>query len=134
MNANLIKGGISFIGAYLLLLFGDFNTAFKVLLALMIMDYITGILKAINKKELDSRIGVIGITKKVMIICIVAVANMIDIIIKANGLNIDYVRDLTIMFYAVNEVISILENAGEFIEIPDFIKKVLAQLNGKGDK
>ena len=100
----------------------------------MIMDYITGILKAINKKELDSRIGLIGITKKVMIICIVAVANMIDIIIKANGLNIDYVRDLTIMFYAVNEVISILENAGEFIEIPDFIKKVLAQLNGKGDK
>ena len=134
MNANLIKGGISFVGAYFLLLFGDFNTAFKVLLALMIMDYITGILKAINKKELDSRIGLIGITKKVMIICIVAVANMIDIIIKANGLNIDYVRDLTIMFYAVNEVISILENAGEFIEIPDFIKKVLAQLNGKGDK
>ena len=86
MNGNLIKGGISFIGAYFLLLFGDFNTTFKVLLALMIMDYITGLIKAIHKKEVDSRIGIIGITKKIMILCIIAVANMIDIIFNHNVL------------------------------------------------
>lgn len=131
---ELAKGGITFIGAYLMLLFGDFNTVFKVLLVLMILDYATGLLKAIHNKKVDSRIGLKGITKKIMIICVIALANMIDIIIKANGMTIDYIRDLTIMFYSVNETISILENVGEFIEIPDYIRKVLAQLNGKGGK
>ena len=129
----MIKSGLAIILAYVSTLFGSIDLTLKVLLVCMIFDYITGIVKAFILKELDSRKGLIGIAKKVFILVVVIIANMLDKIISANGLNLDFVRDITIMFYIVNEIISILENVGEFIEIPDFIRNALAQLKKGGN-
>ena len=37
-------------------------------------------------------------------------------------------REITIMFFIVNESLSILENAGTFLPIPEKLKNVLLQL------
>lgn len=115
-------------------LFGGFDTLFVSLVLLMTMDFISGLMKAIKNKNLDSQIGIFGITKKAFILLIVALSVVIDKVFKAKGINLDVVRDVVIMFYIVNEIISILENAGEVIPIPEKIKEVLAHLQTKEHK
>lgn len=115
-------------------LFGGFDTLFVSLVLLMTMDFISGLMKAIKNKNLDSQIGIFGITKKAFILLIVALSVVIDKVFKAKGVNVDIVRDVVIMFYIINEIISVLENAGEFIPIPEKIKEVLAHLHTKEHK
>ena len=40
-------------------------------------------------------------------------------------------REVVIMFYIANEALSLLENAAEFIPVPDKLKEVLLQLRDK---
>ena len=44
----------------------------------MIIDYVTGVSSAIYNKELSSKIGFKGILKKMIYLCIVAVAVIVD--------------------------------------------------------
>lgn len=61
-----------------------------------------------------------------MIICLVAVAHMIDLhVLKQGGA----IRTAVIFFYFSNEGLSILENATRIgLPVPNRIKKVLKQL------
>ncbi len=52
---------------------GGMDQLLDVLLFLMIVDFVTGWLKAIATKSLSSKIGMLGIAKKVMILFVVAV-------------------------------------------------------------
>ncbi len=99
----LISNGILSLLTYLL---GGLDSLLITLLIFMIIDYITGICKAIYKKELDSRIGLKGIIKKIGYILIIILSTIIDKIILDN----DAVRTLVIYFFISNEAISILEN------------------------
>lgn len=108
---------------------------FIALCVFMIMDYITGILKAVKTKKLSSRTGFLGIAKKVIILFIVCVANIIDIMLESNGI----IRTFIMTFYICNEGISILENASVFnIPFPEKLKNILEGMrdenNEKGKK
>lgn len=109
--------------------FGDFTKLLITLIAIIITDYITGVLKAIFNKSVSSEIGAKGIIKKAFIFCIVAVAHMVQSVI---GTDVP-IRDIVICFYLANEGISILENSAEFIPIPDKLKDILIQIRKKGD-
>lgn len=95
------------------------------------MDYLTGVLKAIVNKKLSSEINFRGISKKNLIIFMVAMATRLDTIFDNIG-----IRYIVITFYIVSEGISIIENAGLLgLPIPDKIKNVLESLqNTKTDK
>ena len=43
-------------------------------------------------------------------------------------------REIVITFYVCNEAISLLENAAEFIPIPEKLKEVLIQLRDKEEQ
>ena len=115
---------IAFVGGIISYGLGGWDKLLKVLVALVILDYITGILKAIYNKELSSEVGYRGIIRKILIFVVVATAYIISKVFNDNV----PLRDIAILFYASNEAISILENAAFFIPIPKKIKELLAQL------
>lgn len=112
-------------GTLIVELLGGWDMAIYVLLLFMVIDYLTGIMRAIKDKELSSAIGINGIFKKMMILFIIAVAVGIDDITGTDGA----IRMLAILFYAGMEGISILENAARLgVPVPDKLKDVLLQL------
>ncbi len=106
-------------------IFGAFDIMIRVLLVLMVIDYITGIIKGIYNRELSSYTGWRGLLKKCSTLCVVALANMAQLLL---GDNVG-IRDIVIVFYIANEGLSILENvAAVSAVIPESLKEVLLQL------
>ncbi len=111
-------------------IFGQWDTILWALVILMAMDYITGIIKAVYTKKLSSETGYKGILKKITILIIVALANIIQVITGGAAA----VREIVIMFYLANEGISILENvAATSARMPDSLKNILLQLRDRND-
>lgn len=99
-------------------------------MALMVADYITGVMCAIVDKKLSSEIGFRGIFKKVLIFVLVGIGHMIDTNLIGEG---SVLRTAIIFFYCSNEGISMLENAGRLgLPIPEKLKDILVQLHNKG--
>ena len=109
-------------------LFGKMDILFKVFLVFILIDYATGVCKAIYQKKLNSNIGAKGIVKKIGYLLIIVVAQLIDTL-YGNNLNI---RNILLYMFITNELISILENTSTIgISIPIDIKEKL--ISG-GDK
>lgn len=114
-------------GAIIGFMFGEVTGVLIALVFFMAVDYVTGLIKAYDKHELSSQIGFKGIFKKVIILCLVSVAHMIDLhVIGTNSV----VMSATTMFYIANEGISILENAADLgIPLPPPLIKALKQIS-----
>lgn len=105
---------------------GEWDDLLFALVLFMIVEYLTQILVAIRNKEISSEIGFCGIAKKVSIIFLVAVGNVIDVLIIKNG---SIIRTAVIFFYLSNEGILILENVAILeLVIPQKLKDILEQL------
>ena len=61
-NFISVIGGL--VGGFIVSLFGGWDVMLYTILLFAILDYFTGILKAVYKKELSSAIGFKGIVKK----------------------------------------------------------------------
>ena len=110
--------------------FGGWSVLLQILLALVCIDYISGLLASGVEGKLSSKVGFKGIAKKVMIFFLVAVGHLID---KAIGQG-SMIQDSIIFFYMGNEILSILENAGRTgLPVPDQIKSAVQILKGKGE-
>lgn len=121
---KLVAGVITGLLSYL---FGGLDMLFTALLVCIAVDYITGVLAALYEKRLNSEIGFRGILKKVMILLIVILAQMIG-----TAAGIEEVRDLVVGFYIANEGISVLENAGRMnVPVCKGLAKYLEQLKGE---
>lgn len=110
---------------------GGFDEMIYALIALMILDYITGIIAACRTSKWDSSTGFIGIAKKAVILGVVALCNTVDIAMNTHAL-----RQMAICAYALNEAGSIIENidrAGWGEHIPAFIRNALARLQEKAN-
>jgi toxin secretion/phage lysis holin len=120
---TVITAAGGFLGWYL----GGIDGAMYTLVVFVAVDYISGVLCAVQDRALSSKIGSRGIFKKVMIFALVGIAHMVD----RNVLGHDGVlRTATIFFFLSNEGISILENAAHLgLPIPARLKNVLANLN-----
>ncbi len=113
------------IGGVFAALFGTWDKIFYALIILMILDYILGIIKAIYTKTLSSEIGFKGLLKKITMLIIVALANVIETLTGGNTA----IREIVIMFYIANEGISILENSAViYPKMPEGLKNILLQL------
>ena len=127
-----IQMAITAIGGWIGYFVGGVDGLMTALLIFMVLDYITGLMCAIADKKLSSAVGFKGICKKVLILMLVGVANVVDIHIVGTG---SALRSAVICFYLSNEGLSLLENAAHIgLPIPDKMKDVLAQLHGREDK
>ncbi len=105
---------------------GGCDILFKTLLVFIIIDYITGILRAIYTKKLSSKIGAKGIIKKVGYIFIVILAALLDKLLNSTG----NIRNIVIYMFIANEGISILENWTSMgIKIPKILKDKFNDIN-----
>ena len=117
---------------------GGWDGFLQVLIAMMVCDYITGVLvaaiwKRSGKTEngaLSSSAGFKGIVKKCMILMLVWLAVMMD-----NALGTRVARTAVCLFFIGNEGLSLLENIGLMgVPYPAFLKNALEQLKQSGDE
>ena len=124
-----IQMAVAAIGGWLGYFLGGMDGLMIALIVFMVLDYITGLMCAIADKKLSSAVGFRGICKKVLILMLVGVANIMDVHVIGTG---SAVRGAVICFYLSNEGLSLLENAGHIgLPIPEKLKAILAQLHDK---
>ncbi|MBO0456272.1 phage holin family protein [Enterococcus hulanensis] len=128
LNAASIFTGV--LGGVVVSWLGGMDAILHALVALVIVDYLTGLLKAWNLKEISSRIGFLGLIKKVLIFVVIAVAVEVEHVIG----DAVPLREVVIMFYLANEGISFLENISVFINFPEQIKDAFLQIRNNDDK
>ncbi|BBN98739.1 holin family protein [Sporolactobacillus terrae] len=119
------------LGAVVGYLFGGWSALVSILLAFIVIDYVSGVLAAAYLGKLSSGVGFHGIAKKVMIIVVVAAAHLAD-----QALGTEHIaRDAVIFFYLANELLSIIENAGKTgLPVPDQVTKLVEILKGGKQK
>ncbi|GIN17471.1 hypothetical protein J32TS2_28270 [Shouchella clausii] len=99
------------------------------LIVLMVIDIITGVMKAVKLKDLRSRSALFGYARKIAIFGIIIVANIVDRILDLNGM----VATTTVLFYIANEALSIVENAGRIgLKVPPVIMEKLRGFDEHG--
>ena len=126
---RIAAAGIGGIATYI---WGPWDALIIALVAMVIIDYITGVIKAAVQGKLSSAVGFRGLLKKVAIFLLVAVGVMVDRVIPATN---EAVRSAVIFFYIANEGLSILENAGELgLPLPAALKKPLEKMQDKEEK
>ena len=112
-------------------LFGAWDTALTVLVCFMILDYITGVLRAFINKEVSSNIGLIGIARKLLILVVLIVGVLLDRLLNEGTW---VFRTLIAYFYIANEGISLIENCvGLGLPVPQKLQDTLIQLK-EGNK
>jgi toxin secretion/phage lysis holin len=120
---------VSTIGGILGGFLGNMDGILYALVIFVILDYVTGLLYAVEKKKLSSSVGYEGIARKVTIFILVGIANILDSYILGQS---GVLRAVVIFFYLSNEGISILENATELgLPVPEKLKNILNQLTKK---
>lgn len=145
-----IQAALTAILAWLSARLGILFPVMCLLLVAMVMDYITGML-ASKRESLEhpndpaygwsSKRGAEGIIKKVGYLCIIAAALIIDYIIlhvaAQIGLQITlkaFFGLLVAVWYILNELLSIIENAGRMgAAVPSWLSRYVAVLKDKID-
>ena len=74
-----IQVAITAVGGWIGWFLGGVDGMLIALIVLMALDYLSGVMCAIVDKKLSSAIGFKGICKKVLILMLVGVANIIDV-------------------------------------------------------
>ena len=123
---------ITGLGGWLGYVLGGMDGLLIALVVFMTIDYVTGIMCAVVDKKLSSAVGFRGIFKKVLILMLVGIANVIDVHVVGTG---SALRGATVCFYLSNEGLSILENTVHLgLPVPEKLKDVLSQLHNREEK
>ena len=128
---NSIQFVFTVVGGWLGYCLGGYDGLLYALIVFMVMDYITGVMCAVSDKKLSSAVGFKGICRKVIILMLVGIANLLDVEVIGTGA---VLRTAVIFFYLSNEGVSLLENAAHLgLPIPEKLKAVLSQLHNKAE-
>lgn len=111
-GAKIITGVITSIVTSL---FGGIDDLFILLLIMIVVDFISGMLKAIYKKEINSNKFFMGGMRKVSILLVVVVSTQIDVYM-GGGISL---RTITITYYIISEGLSFIENISVYVDLPE---------------
>lgn len=129
---NTIQMVFTALGGWLGWFLGGCDGLLYTLIAFVVIDYITGVMCAINDHTLSSEVGFRGICRKVLIFLLVGIANILDVNVIGSG---SVLRTAVIFFYLSNEGVSLMENAAHLgLPVPEKLKDVLAQLHDRANE
>lgn len=136
MKENIFRGMITAAVAGAAAYFQELALPVVVLFLVMVVDYISGMVEAWINGTLSSRVGVVGIVKKVAYLLAVVVAIVADWAVQtaAGQLGVDfggffYFGLLVTIWLVLNECISILENISEIgVPLPAFLVALIQKL------
>lgn len=127
---NKLSVILGVVGGMIVSFLGGWDRLIITLVTLIVIDYVTGVVKAIYEKKLSSALGYKGIIKKFVMLIIIGMSVALQTVLPPEI----PLREITIMFFVCNEGLSILENCAKIIPIPERIKEVLIQLRSNTDK
>ena len=131
-SVSELTGVIGVLGGVVSSAFGGFDAGLRILILLMAADYITGLIVAgifhaspkTADGALESYAGWKGLCRKGMTLLVVLIAAQLD-----GYLGSSFARDAVIIAYLVNELVSLIENAGLMgVPIPAVVKKMVSVL------
>ena len=129
---NTMQMVFAAVGGWLGYFLGGCDGLLIALVVFAVVDYITGVMCAINDKKLSSEVGFRGICRKVLIFFLVGVANILDVQVIGTG---SVLRTAIIFFYLSNEGVSLVENAAHLgLPVPQKLKDVLEQLHDRAEE
>jgi toxin secretion/phage lysis holin len=123
-----VLGGIL---SLIFLITGGEDKMVECLSILMLIDYITGVAKAVIIEKVNSKAGFKGLLKKMVMISVVVLAYQIDLLFDGKFA----IKSLTVGILLSNEGLSILENASICgVPIPEKLKNILEQYKDSKNK
>ena len=139
---NILMGvaaaAVAAVGVY----FRQLTFPVLLLILAMALDYLSGMTRAWMQRELSSKVGVIGVVKKLCYMLGIAVAVMVDFVIQiaAEQTSLDlsgcyFCALLVIVWLILNECISILENIDKIgVPVPDFLMSLVKRLKSNTEQ
>lgn len=121
-------------GAVVSFLFGDLSDSVVWLFIFIVADYLSGTIAAMKTGTWNSRTGMIGITKKIVVLALVALCHGLD---QASVIPFISLRDVSVFAFVLNDFGSILENLekmGYGSVIPAPLRKALAAMEKKSEE
>jgi len=134
---NILCTAAGVVGSFIASLFGGWDTGIGTLVLFMVIDFfsglaVAGIFKRSTKTKtgaLESKAGFKGLCRKCMTLLFVLIAYRLDLAIGTN-----YIRDMVIIGFMANELISIVENAGLMgLPLPAVLIKAIDVLKRKAE-
>ncbi|MFJ9462159.1 phage holin family protein [Viridibacillus arvi] len=120
-----ITGTIGFLVSYLV---DGVGLAVTILLAVMALDYATGLIAAFVNKQLNSRIGTTGFARKLYVLLLIAAVYLVESILFGS----EHVGDGIAIAYIAIEFISITENGVKMgAPMPPFVSELLSMVKSK---
>ncbi|MBQ9196551.1 MAG: phage holin family protein [Clostridia bacterium] len=113
-----------------------------ILLAVMTLDYITGIICGVMGKstktengKISSSAATMGLLKKSLILVVVLVAALVDHAVAIGaGISFSAVTGATCLWFIASEGMSIIENAATMgVKVPGVLLKALEIMHDKGE-
>ena len=121
----------------ILAMFGGWSYMLAILLAVIVIDIITGVVLAgffhgsthTAGGGLSSKYGYQGILKKCMILLVIMLGGLLDTVFQCN-----VIRSAIIIYYIANEGLSVLENTAAMgVPHPKFVLNLLDTAKKKAD-
>ena len=134
---NTVCATIGMCGSVIASAFGGWSASLTTLLIFMLIDYLTGLVLAgvFHKSPktatggLESKAGWKGLIRKCTMLLFVLIGYRLDLAVGTT-----YIRDAVCIAFMVNELISIVENAGLMgLPIPSVIKDGIEVLKHKSE-
>lgn len=145
MVKNYISTVAALIGGAVSTFLGGWSAGMTTLVIFMAIDYLSGIVVACvfhasNKSSsgaFESRAGWKGLVKKCFTLLFVLIAHRLDLVLLETAgvaISMHYIRDTVVIGFMVNELFSIVENAGLMgIPLPKIIIRAIDVLQSRAD-
>ena len=111
--ADRIREVIATGGGFIVYFLGGWDAALQFLVTMIMIDYLTGLMRSFVLGDINSNAGYRGLLKKAGILIIIAIITVID---QQQGMG-GSARIVIINAFTINEALSSLENLGE-INVP----------------
>ena len=107
---------------------GGFDMLLSVFMTIIVIDTLTGILKAKNAGQYESSLFRKGFFRKTAYLLAVVLTVQVDLLVGSNGVW----RDIILTFFIVNESISVIENLGDLgVKFPSDFQNAIKSLSNK---
>jgi len=88
---------------------GEWTPLLRVFIILMVLDYLSGLFKAVKNQRVNSYLGMLGIIKKLGYLIVISAFYQLGVMLGEPLV----VKNAVLVIFIVNEFVSVLENLSE---------------------